>query len=661
MAATMTSDQVPLTNDQVPLTKPIPHPKSEIRNPQSEIRNPPSAAAGAARTQPQPPPREPPSPRNCRVYLEVAEKGRRQRAVAREQRISQGQVSRIIKSVSEWIVKTGSSAEGHTPQEQLHLALLRQQRELNRLLADTERLMPSADQPYDALTKVVCVDGQEQVQWKLIRQSRTGLGYVNLRDRILNRLAKLAEAECELRSQASAECRVQNAESGQSSDRPAATLHAALCTPHSTPRSRTPPPQPILESVPLPGTPSAPLTPPNWLAYPRCPEPESYDESSTGAKNAKSNGKNSYNSSDEPYAGASPPFMARYWRYQALGLRQELPDLDRRRFVDILLALDRLASQAEAMAWAELLARPPHGADDPAPTYSTAECRALRCIYFDKLLDLDFGYGPPQRQSILQRYDPASGELTWWQPGTLDLPDEDLTWILQRGEPAADDQPAEPPPLPADRGAEVPLPEPLDFKPSEREFLLSLPGPRGVAALRLDGYYLAGPELWDMPVDREQVIIYQVVEEVVREDCGWRDPEGAPECRVEEMSNDESHMTNEIQNPQSEIQHSDSAAATPHSALRIPPSSLPSPLTPALRDEIFGQVGQQGVAVFDLAGELHQGKSLADCGLPHRGFLFLRELAHSLPSWGESVWKRFKARRREGPGVEVQGSGFRAE
>jgi hypothetical protein len=313
-----------------------------------------------------------------------------------------------------------------------------------------------------------------------------------------------------------------------------------------------------------------------------------------------------------------------------------------------------MAEQAEAMAWAELASRPPQDPGAPERTYSTAECQALRCIYFDRLLELDCGYSPEQRQSILERYDPRRGKLDWWQRGRISGDEEDLTWIDPLAGPAANDQSPEPDPVPrpAGRGPDVPLPLPAAFTREEREYLLNLPGGRRVAAARLNDCYIHGAELKDVPIDQEQVVIYQAVEEVIKEDCGLRS--GMRHCRRcdADCGLSRRSSTKEIPNPKSQIPDSGSpAAATPHSALRIPHSKdphahIPSPLTLAIRDEIYERVGKQGVAVFGLDGKLYEGQRLSACGLQQRGVLFLRELAHSTPDWGESPWGKFKPKPR---------------
>jgi hypothetical protein len=659
--------QAEMTNVENQMTKEIPSPNPETPNPQSAIDNPQAKTSVRCLRQ-RLAPRDPPSARNVRVYVEVAEKGRTQRDVAREEGIGQPQVCRIVQSVEVWIVESGGSLEGHTPKQQLHLAVLRQKRELNRLLADTERMMERAEQPYDSLVKVgKNKQGEKEELWKIIRREPPRVGFPNLRARILERLAKLAEAESELRSEASAECGMRSAESGVpgtggSPASAASTPQSALRTPQSNPRSRIPPHPPALDPDPLPDAPAAPLPTPNWLAYPRCREPHVYDEPSANGSSGKPGRKKSYLEEFEPYAGATTGFMARYWRYQALGLRQGLFDRDRRRFVDLLLGLDRLAEQAQAAAWAELFSRPPEEFDPQDHTYSTAECRALRCVYLSKFLELDFFWLPAdERRQILEHFDPASGELRWWPPGRIAAQDQDLTWILGGCEGAEghmsqeseerDQESGEmtnvenqmtkeipnpkseirnpqfdnPHALPPDRGPDVPLPEPAAFTRAEREDLIDTPGNR-VAAVLLRNCFLRGRTLADFPIDQEQVIIYQAVEEVIKDD------EGAVVERVEygrgEMSNDENQMTKEIPNPKSEIRNLQSDIGDPQSN---PHAHIPSPLTPALRDEIFARVGIEGVAVFGLDGTLYEGKSLGQCGLRQRGVLFLRELAHSRP------------------------------
>jgi hypothetical protein len=43
-------------------------------------------------------------------------------------------------------------------------------------------------------------------------------------------------------------------------------------------------------------------------------------------------------------------------------------------------------------------------------------------------------------------------------------------------------------------------------------------------------------------------------------------------------------------------------------------------------------------------GRIYSGDHLGRCGLVQRGIVFLRELCHSTPAWGESIWRTFKAK-----------------
>ena len=312
--------------------------------------------------------RQPPSAKNIAIHRLVTEEGLVQRKVAERFGISQPRVCTVVKQVNEWAESTIESPEAtvHSPQpadcgapepknptltpapalhplpgpnpnpdptlspsppSTLREVLEKELAWLDSREREVREQMALAQQPYDA--SVVTIKDHAEEVWtkKDVRRQPPRVGWQSLLTRIGKDRAKVEKAlvECEAKeSQVPSPMSKVGGEETQVADKndfgsgtldvglaPAATLSAAAGrTCSCTAKGRS------------------------------CPCVKSLDKQLCAPCR-------------KAVARLRPVEGARHWCYQALGVRQELREDDREGFVTMLIAIDELAENADAMARAE--------------------------------------------------------------------------------------------------------------------------------------------------------------------------------------------------------------------------------------------------------------------------------------------------------------------
>ncbi len=604
-------------------------------------------------------------------WLREHSAGKSQHQIAREEGVKQPSVCRAIGRCRKYIAQTGAALPDVDPAGQLHLANVTEALELEALRREAEEMTRRVETPYPGRTTTIERDGKVEKK-TVMHQDPPRVAWIRERRMLTKDLWKArraAAAEVE-------ECGSAGVRGTQDSSTPTPPL-----SPSPTPASR----------------PSFALSPPLATA-------EAYDEETIKDWAAIDGAKRSCGRKCPHDHVASLPQRAAYWRYQALGVRQGLSQKARTIFVQHLLALDGLAPIAAAMAEAESAGVREHGGEgvrehggegdscspplplSPSPTPSPPHSATPTLTsapphahtpaplsprdYLTRLLILDYDSDPERQEQVLAHFDVARGIFDWEQPA------DDLRWVAEEASEyggegvwesggqvsecgsmgVRESGESTSSPIPPHPHTPTPLPAPAVIPAATRQFWIDTPGRLGVVIGRLNDTRIVGHTLADVPNDQSSVVIYEAVEEVIKEECGMRNADD-DDCglRIADCGL-RNGMTNEIPNPKSEIPNA-AAAANPQSAICNPQS----PLTPARRDELYAAVGREGVVVLGLDGKTYMGARLSECGLVQRGILFLRELCHSTPPWGESPWRNHQPRPRKGSGERVQGRGFRGE
>lgn len=332
--------------------------------------------------------RQPPTAKNIAIHRLVTEEHLSQRAVASKFGISQKRVHDIVKYVNRWKAehcRSGREGERESGGAGIKTSTLNPnpnpdpspsppppltpspsppplpppltlrdllQKELAAIevqMQDVQKKMALAEEKYEA-SVVVLMQGKEEVWTKTTtRRDPPRVGWESLLARLGRERAKVQRALLEAESQR--EPGEGEGGSGREGD------------------AVSPPPPHSPSPTPLP-----------FPAYPL-----SEDSSRACACTAKGRACPCVKSVEKELCGPCrkvvghmrPAEGARHWSYHALGVRQELRDRDREKFVKLVTAIDDLADDADAMARAEASLRettsPPHPLTPSPPPKAEGE------------------------------------------------------------------------------------------------------------------------------------------------------------------------------------------------------------------------------------------------------------------------------------------------
>lgn len=596
--------------------------------------NSPSSAAATVAQKRRYRPRMP-RPRAQKWFREY-HSGKSQHRIARDDGVDQSSVSKAIQRCAAYIAKMGAALPQADPAGQLHLANVTEALELEALRTEAEELSRRAEVPYPGRRTIIRRKDQPDEERIVYHQEPPRIGFLRERRMLTTALwqARRAAQEAEQRPEAAE-----------------------------------------MEFAPSPGLDAA----------------EAYDERRQKRWDAIDRRDRTCANKRTKEQSASREERSTYWRHQALGVVQGLAYDQRQSFVQRLIELDELALRAAAMEEARMPSAecrvgegecggkgvgehadaispaPPHS-HTPAPSPDDspdAACDVLH--YLEALLILDHGYSREACEQIMAHFDQASGRFDWTRSARQDLrwltedtdaaeerasaadphpivPAQEAHWWGLTPEEAcgpADGIHSELSPPPPDGPPDAPpirfvTGPPAALDPVLRQSSIDGPFDKQVVLLRLNGSVLRGLHLHDVPNDQQSVIIWELVEEVLRGEAAAGASAGVGE------GGSGSGGEEQVDNPSPP--HPLSLSPPPSVSPSLPPSiPVASPLlTPELRQRLFEQLLPEGVAVLAPDGRVYAGRSLRECGLLQRGILFLRELCHSTPRWGESHWDLFK-------------------
>jgi transcriptional regulator with XRE-family HTH domain len=550
----------------------------------------------------------PPKPLGVEIFHLRHEQHWTQDQIAEKYGKTQSVISGYLKRAEKYYARSGVPRRDRDlpPAAQLRLAMDLELIDLIELLGKTRDLSAVAREPH--VTTHACYEGNAE-QWRrtIERCDPPRVGWTNAEQRLIERIGKLRQ------SLAAADA-AGNGPSGMA-DPPCANAR-----------------------------------------YSPLARAEPYDVATDKRWRARDGGKRTCGKRCANDHVASLPERATYWRYQALGLEQGLDKTRRLAFVSQLLVLDEMAVSAAAMheAGGECgvgEGERGRGGDEDSPTLPLAPSpprgpavpvRSQR-YYLELQLILDGKYDREETERIMAHYDEARGQFHW------QVPAEDLRWLVKEEEVQEEAEEeaealqqeqggarmgwADGPPLPKmpAPGSSDPIPfasgPPAVISPRLRQWIIDSPFDQRVSLLRLDGTACSALHLYDVPNDQSSVVIWELVEEVIK-------------------SEDGTHVSTrgEFKVQGSTFNVEGDPAPNPETLNLEPGTGNSWPLTDELRQKLFRAQAPEGMVVLTRDGRIYSGDHLGRCGLVQRGIVFLRELCHSTPAWGESIWRTFKAK-----------------